>query len=241
MQPSLGVSPFSPSSRVAVAWKYTVGVLWISCVLAASEAGAQMTAPAASAPPPPLVKARKPEEQGPRWKDLTAAQQQALMPLAAHWNAISESQKRKWLALSLNFAKMSPAEQATLHERMVEWGSLSGAQRTQARLNFAETKRLAPTEKQAKWEAYQTLDPEEKEKLAKNVRRKLPGAATGVKLVPTQKLAEVPVARKNEPKGPSIAAAPHQIDPKTLLPLTPQRMEAQGAQMQPLPGKPAAQ
>jgi hypothetical protein len=179
-----------------------------------------------SVAPAPLAAASKPEQK-PLWKDLTPAQQQALAPLATHWNVLNELQKHKWLALSLNFNKMTPAEQTNLHERMLDWGTLSAAQRSQARLNFSETKRLAPTEKQAKWEAYQTLDPEEKEKLAHSAPRKLPGAATATKLVPPQKLAVVPPA-KDGLKGPSIAAQPHQIDAKTLLPLPAQYLGRNG-------------
>lgn len=187
----------------------------------------------------PLTAASK-AEQKPLWNDLTTAQQQALKPLATHWNNISEQQKRKWLALSVNFEKMSPTMRAVLQERMLDWGALSGVQRSQARLNFAEAKRLSPAEKQAKWEAYQTLDPEEKAKLAKQVQKKLPGAATGVKLIPTQKLAIVPPERKNEPKGPSIATGSHQIDPHTLLPLPAYRFST-GNSVMPHPAKPAGQ
>ncbi len=191
--------------------------------------------------PMPLAAASKPDPK-PLWKDLAPAQQQALSPLEPHWNALNEPQKRKWLTLSLNFAKMSPAEQTNLHERMLDWGKLSPVQRNQARLNFSETKRLAPTEKQAKWEAYQTLDPEEKEKLAHSAPRKLPGAAIASKLVPTQKLAMVPPP-KDDLKGPSIAAQPHQIDAKTLLPLAPLHISRHGiAAPDPAhPAKPAVQ
>ncbi len=168
-------------------------------------------------------------EQKPLWKELTPSQQEALKPLAPHWNNINEFQKRKWLAMSVNFGKMSPTEQANLHERMLDWGALSAAQRSQARLNFAETKRLAPTEKKAKWEAYQTLAPEEKQKLAKQAPAKLPGAATAVRPVAPQKLATVPAERKNVVKSPSIATEAHQIDPKTLLPLRLQRVGLDGA------------
>lgn len=184
----------------------------------------------------PLASASKPEQK-PLWNELTPAQQQALKPLATHWNNISEQQKRKWLALSVNFEKMSPTMQAVLQERMLDWGALSGLQRSQARLNFAEAKRLSPAEKQAKWEAYQTLDPEEKAKLAKQMQKKLAGAATGVKLTPSQKLATVPPERKNEPKGPSIATGAHQIDPKTLLPLPAYRFST-GSSVVPQPAKP---
>lgn len=187
----------------------------------------------------PTIPASTPEQK-PLWKDLTPAQQQALKPLAAPWNNISEQQKRKWLALSVNFEKMSPTMQAVLQERMLDWGALSGVQRSQARLNFAEAKRLSPADKQAKWEAYQTLDPEEKAKLAKQVQKSLAGAATGAKLTPSQKLTSVPPPRISEPKGPSIATGAHLIDPHTLLPLPAYRFSTTNLVM-PQPAKPAGQ
>lgn len=187
----------------------------------------------------PTTSASKPEQK-PLWKDLNPAQQQALKPLGPHWNNISEQQKRKWLALSVNFEKMSPTMQAVLQERMLDWGALSGVQRNQARLNFAEAKRLSPAEKQAKWEAYQTLDPEEKAKLAKQIQKKPAGAAMGAKLTPSQKLVTVPPGRKNEPKGPSIATGSHQIDPRTLLPLPAYRFSS-GSYVMPQPTRPAGQ
>nr|WP_315206854.1 DUF3106 domain-containing protein [uncultured Albidiferax sp.] len=197
------------------------------------------TEPNLGAASAPLASASKPDQR-PLWNELTPAQQQALKPLAKHWNNISEQQKRKWVALSVNFEKMSPTMQAVLQERMLDWGALSVTQRSQARLNFAEAKRLSPAEKQAKWEAYQTLDPEEKAKLAKRMQKKLAGAATGVKLIPAQKLAIVPPERKNEPKGPSIATGSHQINPRTLLPLPAYRFST-GNSVVPRPAQPAGQ
>lgn len=179
-------------------------------------------------------------EQGPLWSELTQAQQQALKPLAGHWSYIGEQQKHKWLALSVNFEKMSPTMQAVLQERMLNWGALSVVQRRQARLNFAEAKRLSPVEKQAKWEAYQNLSPEEKAKLAKRMQKKLAGAATGVRLTPTQKLTLVPPQRKTEPKGPSIVTGSHLIDPHTLLPLPAYRFIT-GSSVQPQPVKSSGQ
>ena len=154
----------------------------------------------------------------PLWSDLTPAQQQALAPLSAKWNTVSEAQKRKWLALSENFPKMSGAEQAKLHSRMTEWAALSPQQRTQARLNFAETKQLSPDDKKAKWEAYQALSPEEKRKLAAGAA-KPPQTAAAVKPVAPDKLATVPKANpRPETKTPRIASTPDQVDHNTLLP-----------------------
>jgi len=158
---------------------------------------------------------------GPTWRELSASQQKALTPLAPQWDTLNESQKRKWLAISANFPKLSAEEQAKLHSRMTEWVSLSPQQRTIARLNYGETRKLSPDDKKAKWEAYQALSAEEKKNLAaKSVAPKPPTTAAAVRPVPKEKLAHVPQrTRPNlEAKAPRIAAAPNQVDRNTLLP-----------------------
>lgn len=131
---------------------------------------------------------------------------------------MSEPQKRKWLALSKNYSSLPPEDQATLNSRMNEWVALSPQQRAQARLNFGKTKELSrqltPEEKKARWEAYQALTPEEKQKLAAKGSPNPAGAATAVKPVPPQKLAIVPAqatkpGARPEPKvtAPPAAAA----------------------------------
>lgn len=129
---------------------------------------------------------------GPEWKDLTPAQQQALRPLGSHWGTLSEAHKSKWLAFSQNFPKLSSNEQARAHGRMTDWSLLTPRQRQEARLNFAESKQLAPDEKRAKWQAYQALSPEERQQLAAKAGNKPTGAATAITPVPKQKLAELP-------------------------------------------------
>ena len=149
----------------------------------------------------------------PSWTELTAMQQQTLKPLAATWNSISEPQKRKWLEISRNYHSLPPEGQTTMHSRMNEWVALSPQQRAEARLNFAKTKELSkqltPEEKKAKWQTYQALSPEEKQKLAARATSRPAGAATAVKPVAPQKLAAVPPgAGKTSPKSvPSQAAA----------------------------------
>jgi hypothetical protein len=165
----------------------------------------------ASAPKPNGKQVTKP-----LWNELTPAQQQALAPLSGKWDTVSEAQKRKWLALSQNFPKMSGAEQEKLHSRMSEWVGLSPQQRTQARLGFGETQRLAVDDKKAKWEAYQALSPEEKRKLAASAPR-APATAAAVKPVAPEKLAGIPKPRRVA-NTPRIAAAPGQVDHNTLLP-----------------------
>jgi hypothetical protein len=162
----------------------------------------------------------------PLWVELTPAQQQALVPLAPKWDTLSETQKRKWLALSQNFPKMSGAEQAKLHSRMTEWVALSPQQRTQARLNFGQTQQLSPDDKKAKWEAYQALSPEEKNKLAARAA-KPPATAAAVKPVPTDKLAIAPKpARKHAAPAPKVAVAPPAAERPALAPASQQAIPA---------------
>lgn len=140
----------------------------------------------------------------PLWGELTPMQQQALRPLAGTWGTISEAQKRKWLAVSKNYPSLPPDEQATVHGRMNEWVSLSPLQRAEARLNFATTKELSrqltPEEKLAKWQTYQSLSADEKQKLAEKASAKPTGAALATKPVAPQKLAPV------QPHAPSSSA-----------------------------------
>ncbi len=185
--------------------------------LGASSALAQTAPPAQLATAKPVAPHSNASSR-PAWNELTPAQQQALQPLAGIWNSLDEARKRKWLALSQNYPHMPPAEQAKLHSRMTDWATLSPQQRSQARLNFAETRQLAPTDKAAQWEAYQALSPEEKQKLAARASAKPAGAATAVKPVSRQKLAEVPTVKQNPKHPPKIAVAPDQVGPRTLLP-----------------------
>lgn len=123
------------------------------------------------------------------WDKLTPEQQTALQPLAAKWASLTEGHKRKWLAVSANFAQFSPKDKETLHSRVTEWASLSAKQREQARINFAQNKTLTASDKQAKWETYKALPPETKQALANiNVAPKPTGAATAAKPVAKDKL-----------------------------------------------------
>jgi hypothetical protein len=187
--------------------------------------GAVAATPASSAAPParqrpaPVKVAQAKTESKPTWSELTPAQQAALKPLAGPWSTLGEAHKRKWIALSQNFPTLPPAEQARMHSRMTEWALLSPQQRTQARLNFAETKKVPSDDKKAAWEEYQALPPEEKRKLAAQASKPpAPATAAAVQPVPQQKLANVPKPKKNDPRTPRIASVPSQVDQNTLLP-----------------------
>jgi hypothetical protein len=123
--------------------------------------------------------AAAPAATRPTWRELNPAQQQALSPLATHWDRLSEERKRKWLVISKNFSSLSAAEQVKLHRRMNEWITLSQQQRIQARQNFSEIKKLSPEQKASEWEAYQALSADEKRKLATQAPPKPAGLAAG--------------------------------------------------------------
>lgn len=187
---------------------FTVGVLTVSAKSLAQTPDAQsITAPRASSPA--INKARHNNTTEPRWKTLKHEQQQALAPLAPQWNTLSEEQKRKWLAVSKNYGMLSPQDQTKLHSRMNEWVALSPNQRSWARLNFAQTQELAktltPEEKQAKWQAYQSLSDQEKAMLA-NAKPKPKSAALATKPVDASKLAHIP-----NRKASAASAVPAQL------------------------------
>jgi hypothetical protein len=153
----------------------------------------------------------------PDWNDLSASQKQALSPLSQLWPSMTEAHKRKWLALSQNFAQLPEADKNTLQGRMREWAALTSQQRAQARLNFADAKQLPQDERRSKWEAYQALSPEEKQKLAAQKPIAKVGAALAPKPVSADKLAVPPTASGNKAL-PRIAS--DQAARTTLLPNT---------------------
>jgi uncharacterized protein DUF3106 len=180
--------------------------------VAAAAAGVWLgkNAQAQVAPSSSALVARKAATAGPGWEQLKPAQREALAPLAAQWDGLTEPHKRKWLALSKNFSLLSQQEQAMLHSRMAEWAQLSPQQRNQARFRFAETKGFSADDKKAQWEAYQALSEEERRKLAAHAATQPPGGAvTAVKPVPSRKLAVVPIPQgdpRNPPRVPPITA-----------------------------------
>ena len=185
-------------------------LLLSGAVLLASERVCAQTAPAVITKTTPSLPGR------PLWMDLTESQQQALAPLSQLWPTMTEPHKRKWLAISQNFGQLSADEQTTVQGRMREWAALSPQQRTAARLNYADAKQLLQDDKKAKWEAYQALPREAKQKLAaQQPTQPVMGAAPAVKPIPTTKLATPPAASANKAL-PRIAT--DQAAPATLLP-----------------------
>ena len=153
----------------------------------------------------------------PEWSELTSSQKMALLPLRENWRALGETSKRKWIALSNNFQKMTPAEQVKLHTRMNEWVALSQQQRMEARLNFAQSKLLPKSQKSATWEAYQALSHEDKKRLARVEKEKKSTPTAGLKNKQTPKLMTVPVKNLTRQLQPTHASAHLILDRHTLL------------------------
>jgi hypothetical protein len=188
---------------------FTVQLLLSGSVLFNGALAEAQTAPLVATKPAPSLPGR------PLWMDLAESQQQALAPLAQLWPTMTEQHKRKWLAVSQNFGQLTADEQATVQGRMRDWAALSPQQRTAARLNYADAKQLLQEDKKAKWEAYQALPPEAKQKLAAQQSQPIQGAAPAVKPVPAAKLTTSPVSNANKAL-PRIAT--DQAAPATLLP-----------------------
>lgn len=199
-------APGVPALRSLARLQLSLAVMSIVCLItwgASPMASAQTpVAPPKSAPMSSVASAK------PLWKELDIAQQKALQPLAPHWDGLSSGHKRKWLALSRNYKAMPAGEQALLHSRMTEWAALSPQQRTQARFNFAEVKRLPADERQAKWAEYQALSEEEKRRLAERAPARPRGAAVPARPVAAQKLVPVPAVTPKGQHTPRLERAP---------------------------------
>lgn len=219
-----------PAQRTGLTWLLS-GLLMLPLVLflaASAPTNAQPAAPAAATPPvsPPAKTVVAQASSGPGWTELSATQRDILTPLAPTWASLSQSHKSKWLQMAKSYPSLSVEEQTKMQGRMKEWVALSPQQRAQARLNFAKTKELSkeltPEEKQAKWQAYQSLSDEEKRKLAAKAPVKPVGAAPAAKPVARQKLATVPSPgdKQKSPTAPKMAISQPIASPPGATPGT---------------------
>jgi hypothetical protein len=124
---------------------------------------AAVAAPPATVAPPAT---QRPEAGGPRWAELSPAHRKVLAPLAADWNGLDARSKERWIDVAGRYPKMTPDAQQRANQRMGEWAHMTVAQRTQARMNFQETRGLSKEEREARWKAYQALPEEKKRQLA---------------------------------------------------------------------------
>jgi hypothetical protein len=105
---------------------------------------------------------------------------------------------------------MPPAERERVQARMTEWARLSPQQRGQARLAFEQAKQVAPKDRQAQWEAYQALAPEQKRQLQ---ARALPPSAPAAS---KPQRADRPQAKSNIVPNPAYASPPKPVAPTVV-------------------------
>lgn len=211
---------FAPRRSFApLHWAIVAAVLVGAAGLAISVRMGQSEAPvgnASASTPLPVT-----QITGPKWQDLTVAQKEVLLPLEGTWDTLNSGHKGKWIALTVNYGTRSPDEQKKMQGRMLEWAALTPGQREQARLNFAETKKVSAAARAADWETYQGLSDEEKRELAAKGKAKPGGAAVAVTPVPPSKLTAVPITRHTVAQDTTLAAIKPRIDANTLLPVQP--------------------
>jgi hypothetical protein len=161
------------------------------CLAALMGSGAALSAP----------------DPGPTWSALTPAQQQSLAPLQHDWQLVDPLQKQKWLEVVTRMPKMPASERQRIQARMVEWARLTPEQRAQARLQFSDVRQLSPSERQAKWNAYQALRPDQRQTLA---RRAVPASKVQV----AGEAASRPAGAPHRPAPPSRDS--HPVSPIVL-------------------------
>ena len=146
-----------------------------------SPPGVAASAPGSTRPPAPLAPSTL--AGGPDWSALSPAQQQVLAPLQAEWKTLDGARKGKWLEVAARVHSLPPEQQDRIRQRMQEWALLSAAERQRTRaaylnlLQAADPKRRQSPEAvqdklQSKWEAYQALSPEERQRLTEKAAQR---------------------------------------------------------------------
>jgi len=177
----------------------------------------------------------------PYWRSLSPAQQLALQPLQAEWDALDSVRKQRWLQLAGRFGAMKPEEQQRMHERMRAWVKLTPEQRELARETYARTRKITPDQKTATWESYLQLPDAQKRELA--ATRKTPA------VVPSQTAAKAvtPLSQGGAacPAGTvrnSLSASPPCVSPAPSVPAaTPPAATPPGTPAVPAPQQPQQQ
>lgn len=153
---------------------------------------------------------------GPAWSELKPLEQTALKPLRNEWTSIDDLGKRKWLQIAERYPTMSVPDQARLQTRMAEWAKLTPQERGKVRLQFLEAKKIPATDRQADWEAYQALSPDERKALAARATTAPRAAAKVAEPIPRSAS-----AKRNAPRAASVSTAHAAASAPTAKPATP--------------------
>jgi hypothetical protein len=161
-------------------------------------------------------------EVGPKWSSLSPSQHDALKPLEQDWSTIDTDRKQKWLEIAAQFPSMSVDERQRVQTRMTEWAKLTPEQRGAVRFQFKQAKELAPTNRQARWDAYQALPEDQKKELASRASTPASQAESARRIralraesasepgVQSKSNVVVPAdpGRTSKPVGPAVVQAP---------------------------------
>jgi len=139
---------------------------------------------------------------GPAWSSLSAAQRSALAPLEREWSSIDSIRRQKWLEVAARFPVMGSDERQRMQARMAEWARMTPQERGAARLHFQEARQIDPADRQARWEQYQSLSPEQRQALVDRSQ-----AASSAK-TPASRKPTPPMAKSNLVTGVQGAETP---------------------------------
>ena len=215
----LGVFPdFSTMRRLTT----TAVCAALACVSAtAQESEASAPAPSsvvASSPPPSASAAVRPAAPGVlvanvNWASLSASQKEALAPLSKEWDQLDGARKGKWLEIAARYPTLPAEQQRRLRERMVEWTRMSPAERQRARIGYQHAGELRAPEQESKlrekWDAYQALPAEKRQRLAERAAEKASAAGRDVPASAVSHRAKAPIQRAplTAATGPTIVQA----------------------------------
>ena len=171
-------------------------------------------------------------EEGVRWESLTADQRQTLAPLEREWASIDSLRKQKWIALASRFKTLNPGEQARITARMSEWARLTPSERGQARIRFEEARSVPAPDRNARWQAYQALPPDARQRLAERAAAERERDRRETAASRSSSGRESREAKANVMPNPATVQPPKQVAP-TLVQAAP------GATTTPITRRPA--
>lgn len=207
-----------------------------SAASAPIDGGAKFSAPRASAPARSVAPTTPSGTliSSQNWASLSASQKEALAPLSKEWDQLDGARKGKWLEIAARYPTLPAEHQQRLRERMVEWTRMSPSERQRARIGYQHASELRVPEQESKmrekWDAYQALPPEKRQRLVERAAEK--ASAAGRDAPPPATRAKAPIQRTplTASTGPTIV----QALPGATTVLMTQRAEP------PLPGASAA-
>lgn len=196
-----------PPSRVARRVRHgAVSVFAAVSLSIASAAGSSQAHRVGASSPAPVARA----EAGVRWRELSPQQRESLAPLEREWAAIDASRKQKWITLAGRFPSLGGEERARITARMSDWARLTPVERGQARMLFEEVRQLPAPDRNARWEAYQALPADTKQRFAAR-------AAAAAGSAPAAKVSR-PVRDVREAKVNVVPSAAQAMPPKQVAP-----------------------